>query len=70
MSTVLTRPEQTERKPVGRHRLDRPGLIPVAALVTITRRGFFRSLFRSGRHRAAASPAARRVRDRAPVPAV
>jgi len=69
MSTVLTRPERTERTLTGRHRLGRPGLIPVTALVTFTRRGFFRSLFRIGRHRAATLPAARRVRDRPPMPA-
>ena len=69
MSTVLTRPERTDRQLTGRHRLGRPGLIPVTALVTIARRGFFRSLFRSGRHRAAALPAARRVRARVPVSA-
>ena len=69
MSTVLTRPERTERTLTGRNRLGRPGLIPVTALVTVVRRGFFRSLFWSGRHRAAAMPAGRRVRDRVPVPA-
>ena len=69
MSTVLTRPERTERTLTGRHRLGRPGLIPVAALVTVVRRGFFRTLFGSGRHRAAAQPAVRRGQRRSSVPA-
>ena len=40
------------RMPVaGRHRLGSPGLIPVTALVTVIRRGFFLAWFRPGKHR-------------------
>ena len=45
-------------RPAGRHRLGRPGLIPVTALTTVLRRGFIRAWFRPGRHR---SPAAQVV---------
>lgn len=79
MSTVLTRPAQTDRKPnerrpterrsTGRHRLGRPGLIPVTALVTVVRRGLLGSWLRPGRHRMTTLPAARQVRNRPPVPA-
>jgi len=51
VSIVLHRPKVT-----GRHRRGRPGLIPVSALVTVRRRGFFASWFRSGKHRYAATP--------------
>ncbi len=34
----------------GRHRLGRPGLIPVGVLATVVRRGFF-AWFRAGKHR-------------------
>lgn len=34
----------------GRHRLGRPHTIPVAHLVTVIRRGFFKALFRGPRH--------------------
>ncbi len=51
MSTVLTRPGRTERRLTGRHRLGRPGLVPVTALITVVRRGFFGSWLRRGRHR-------------------
>ena len=69
MSTVLTRPERTAQRLTGRHRLGRPGLIPVTALVTVVRHGFFRTLFGSGRHRAAALPAMQRGQRRTSVPA-
>jgi hypothetical protein len=52
MSIVLHRPRVT-----GRHRLGRPGLIPLSALVTIRRRSFFTSWFRPGRHRYTGIPA-------------
>ena len=56
MSITLT------RMPVGgRHRLGRPGLIPVTALLTVVRRGLFASWLRPGRHRGAASPGNRHV---------
>ena len=74
MSTVLTRPERTERKltgrkPTGRHRLGRPGLIPATALVTVVRRGFFGSLLRRGRHRWTAATIAARTPTKLPTPA-
>ncbi len=47
----------------------RPGLIPVSALVTVVRRGFFRSWWRPARHRYVESPATRRVGVRAPAAA-
>ncbi len=55
MSILMTR-----TRPTGRHRLGRPGLIPVTALVTVVRRGFFAAWFRPARHRSpvAARPAA------------
>jgi len=56
-------------RPTGRHRLGRPGLIPVSALVTVVRRGFLRSWWRPARHRYVESPAARRVGVRAPAAA-
>jgi len=51
VSIVLHRPRVT-----GRHRLGRPGLIPLSALVTIRRRSIFTSWFRSGKHRYNAMP--------------
>ena len=59
VSIVMTR-----TRPTGRHRLGRPGLIPVTALVTVVRRGFFAALFRSGRHRGPVAP--RRAAARPP----
>jgi hypothetical protein len=56
-------------RPTGRHRLGRPGLIPVSALVTVVRRGFLRSWWRPARHRYVESPATRRVGVRAPAAA-
>jgi len=56
-------------RPTGRHRLGRPGLIPVSALVTVVRRGFIRSWWRPARHRYVESPATRRVGVRAPAAA-
>ena len=51
----------------GRHRLGRPGLIPVGVLATVLRRGLF-SWFRPGKHR---RPVARvaGTRTARPVPA-
>ncbi|RIJ76456.1 hypothetical protein D1871_12000 [Nakamurella silvestris] len=42
----------------GRHRADRVDGIPVPTLVTVTRRGFFTSMFVGPRHRANAQTAA------------
>lgn len=57
MSIVLNRPKVT-----GRHRLGRPGLIPLSALVTIRRRSIFALWFRSGKHRYSAIPAGQPTR--------
>lgn len=64
MSILMTR-----TRPSGRHRLGRPGLIPVTALITVARRGLIRSWFRPARHRrsAVATPSEQPVRI--PVPA-
>jgi len=43
-------------RPAGRHRLGRPGLIPVTVLVTVVRRGWIRSWFRPGRHHGPTAP--------------
>jgi len=53
----------------GRHRLGRPGLIAATVLVTVPRRGFFRSWFRPARHHRAAPRVSRPRPGRVPVPA-
>jgi len=64
MSILMTR-----TPPTGRHRLGRPGLIPVTALVTVVRRGFFAAWFRPARHRSpvAATPSGQRGRRAVPA---
>ncbi|MEP6562817.1 MAG: hypothetical protein ABJD68_17290 [Nakamurella sp.] len=56
MTTILHRP-----RVIGRHRLGRPGLVPLSALVTIRRRSFFTSWFRSGKHRHGVIPASKQA---------
>lgn len=51
----------------GRHRLGRPGLIPVGMLATVVRRGFL-SWFRPGKHRRQVTRVAA-ARTARPVPA-
>jgi hypothetical protein len=64
MSILMTR-----TRPTGRHRLGRPGLIPVTALVTVVRRGFFAALFRPAKHRGPVRAAPSGQRGRRAVPA-
>ena len=59
------------RMPVGgRHRLGRPGLIPVTALVTVVRRRFLTAWFRSGKHRRPADVRRSAQPSPRPVPAL
>jgi hypothetical protein len=53
---------------VGRHRLGRPGLVPLSALGILVRRGLL-SWFRVGRHRWTAPRAGAGRPQAAPVPA-
>lgn len=48
----------------GRHRLGDPGLTPVGQLVSVSRRGFFASLFTSGKHAARTAQEIPQVRAR------
>jgi hypothetical protein len=62
VSIVLHRPKVT-----GRHRLGRPGLIPLTALVSIRRRNVFTAWFRRGKHRHQAIPVVGQPARLAPV---
>jgi len=66
VTITLTRPAATDRG--GRHRLGRPGLVPVGSLVRVVYRGWLSHLFRPGRHLLRTPRAARRSAG-VPVPA-
>ncbi len=65
MSTISI--TQVAAPPAGRHRLGRPGLVPVHALGILVRRRFL-SWFRVGRHRWTAPHAGAAQPLPAPVP--
>lgn len=67
MTIVLTRPRSVAATG-GRHRLGRPGLIPVTALVQVVRRGLLRSWLRPGRHCAPVQRVSRQRRSGIPAP--
>lgn len=65
MTITLTRAATSA--PAGRHRLGRPGLVPVTSLVAVVYRGWLSHLLRPGRHLLRA-PRRRRRAAGVPVP--
>jgi hypothetical protein len=67
VTITLARPAMTAHDG-GRHRLGRPGLVPVTSLVAVVYRGWLSHLLRPGRHRLRVTRTRRTTA--VPVPAV
>ena len=66
MTITLARPATTAQDG-GRHRLGRPGLVPVTSLVVVLYRGWLSHLLRPGRHLLRATRTRRTTAVRVPA---